>query len=68
MGAIILGLAFYLNKNAFFENPPNDQVKKIGDAAFYVMVIFGSAGIAIGLLGLATSKWPKCFCLGIVSY
>ena len=68
MGGIILGLAFYLHGAPFFKSSGNENVEKIGDVAFYLIVIFGALCILCALLGFLTARCNKNICTGFVSY
>lgn len=64
MGGIILGLAFYLHGAPFFTSSGNENVEKIGDVAFYLIIIFGALCILTALLGFLTAWCNKNVCTG----
>ena len=68
MGGIIIGLSFYLHGAPIFKNSNNSNVQKIGDVAFYIMLIFGSLSVVSGLLGFLTAWCNNKCCSGFVSY
>jgi hypothetical protein len=68
MGAIIIGLSFYLHGAEFFQSSDNEKVQKIGDVAFYIMIIFGGLAIISALLAFLTVYCNNKACSSFVSY
>lgn len=66
MGIVIIILAAKLKQAAIFQNDDED-VEKIGAAAFYIMIIFGCIAVVLSFLGVLTAKCNKCFCNACVS-
>ena len=68
MGIVIIILGAKLRGSEIFKSAEEEsQVKKLGDAAFYIMIIFACLAVAAGILGFITAKCNKCFCIGCVS-
>jgi len=69
MGIVIIILGVKLKSSEIFKSAQSDTtVKSIGDAAFYIMIIFACLAVVIGILGLITAKCNKCFCLGCFGF
>lgn len=66
MGIVIIILGAKLRQAAIFKND-DPTVEKIGSAAFYIMIIFGSVAIALCILGLLSARCKHWFCNGCVS-
>jgi hypothetical protein len=66
MGVVIIILAAKLRQVSIFKSD-NEDVQRIGDAAFFLMIIFGCIAAAISILGFLTAWCNKCFCIGCVS-
>ena len=52
---------------SIFQQENNAQIKQIGTAAFYIMIIVGAIGVVIGGVGIVAAKCTNCFSLGLVS-
>jgi hypothetical protein len=68
MGGVILGLAFLLRDAPMLKDSGNADVKKISDAAFYIMIIFGGLGILAGIMAALTAYCNKTVCTGCVHF
>jgi hypothetical protein len=66
MGIVIIILATKLRQVAIFKSD-NLSVQKIGDAAFFLMIIFGCVAAVISILGALTAWCNKCVFIGCVS-
>ena len=68
MGIVILILGAKLRGSEIFKSADaGSEAERLGDAAFYIMIIFASLAIAVAILGVITAKCNKCFCIGCVS-
>ena len=65
MGIVIVILAAKV-KEADIYDSANTEIKRIGNAAFYLMIIFACFSLVVSLLGGATAKWPKWQLIGCV--
>jgi len=69
MGIVIIILGVKLKNSEVFRNGERDEtVRKVGDAAFYIMIIFACLAVVAGILGLCTAKFNKCFCIGCFAF
>lgn len=58
MAIVIVVLAAKVKEADIFESS-DDDIKKTGRNAFYLMIIFACLGLGVGTLGFVTAKWPK---------
>ena len=66
MGIAIIVLAAKVREADLYDNA-DDEVKRVGRNAFYLMIIFAVFALALSALGFVTAKWHKWWLVGCVS-
>jgi fatty acid desaturase len=67
MGIVIIILAAKVKEADIFESS-DDDIKRTGRNAFYLMIIFACFALGLSALGFVTAKWHKWQLVGCVSY
>lgn len=67
MGIAIIVLAAKVREADLYDSA-DDEVKRVGRNAFYLMIIFAVFALALSTLGFVTAKWHKWWLVGCVSY
>lgn len=65
MGIVIIVLSVKVKEADIFDSA-DDDIKKIGKSAFYLMVIFACFALGVSALGFVTAKWHKWYLVGCV--
>lgn len=65
MGIAIIVLAAKVREADIYDSA-NSEIKKSGNAAFYLMIIFACFAVGLSALGFVTAKWPKWYLVGCV--
>ena len=66
MGIAIIVLSAKIKEADLFDSA-DDNVKKTGRSAFYLMVIFACFALGVSALGFITAKWHKWWLVGCVN-
>jgi hypothetical protein len=66
MGIVIIILAVKVQDADIYDSA-DEEIKRLGKSAFYLMIIFGCFALGASILGAVTAKWNRAPCLLCVS-
>lgn len=66
MGIVIIILSVKIKDADIYESA-EDEVKKFGRAAFFLMIVMGCLALGTAIIGGLTAKWDRWPCIACVS-